>query len=157
MTGKRISTSIQSEVDNVAAALADLPIPPEAGSLNKMERAIYQTFGQGKAKSDWFDHELIQLAELARITLRIRTNRNCIKTEGDTIINRFGDRAANPRAGMVHQLITQQLLVIRQLGLSSSKAQTKQQVVTRARKEKGVRDNANRPAARPSLLAVPNR
>lgn len=151
----KISTSVESQRQQLADALADLPIPEEAGSLNAAEKKIYQKFGQGKCKEDWFDHELIQLAELARVTLRIRRNRNAVKKEGDLVINRFGDKAANPRAAMIHQMVNQQLAIIRQLGLSSSKAQTKHHVINKARKEKAVRDNATqRPTGRPSLLAV---
>ena len=149
------SDSLNNEVNNLADALADLPLPKEAGTLTKVQKAMYQAYGRGKATKDWFDHELIMLADLCRLTDQLVKERRKLKREGLIVAGRLGD-TSNPRAAVINSFSTQQQGMIRTLGLSSMKM-NKQSVVHRANKQKEARDQSQPTMVRPSLLAVPSK
>ena len=149
------SDSVNNEVDNLADALNDLPIPREAGGLTRVQRRLYQAYGRGKATKDWFDHELVMLADLCRVTDLLSKERRTLKREGMVVNGRLGP-ITNPRIAAVKTMSAQQLQMLRTLGLSSAQTMTKRQIVHRAGKAKDARSKL-RTTARPSLLAVPDR
>jgi len=147
------STSIQADVNNVAAALnAKIVPPPEAGKFCKEELAIFDLYIQGKADQDWFPHELLQVGQLAKLTHLFNESKDQLDREGSIVYNARGTPVQNPLYSVVDSLIRSQLALTRSLNLASSKVQKKEHILPRAEKQQNTKTTLSN---RGSLLAVP--
>ncbi len=153
MATKR-STSKQANVNNVQAALEKTTPPPEGGKLNPEELAIFDLYAQGKARDDWFPHELMQLCQLAKLTHLFNESKEALDLEGSVIVNAKGTLVQNPLFSVVDSLIRSQLALTRSLNLSSASGQKKEQNTARAKKQKDTKESLSN---RTNLLAVPNK
>jgi len=153
MATKR-STSTQAAANNVANAATTVKPPAVAGKLDKDELLLFNMYIHGKAVDDWFEHELLHVAQLAQLSAHINRAKKQLKLEGDITVNARGTEVANPRFYVVDSLVRQQLAMTRALGLSSSAAQKKEHVKTRAKTENETRGKVKNKS---KLLAVPNK
>jgi len=151
MATKR-STSIQSNVEAVANALAELEPPKEAGPLTTTERALFDLYVQGKAAQDWFPHELLHVCQLAKLAALFNESKAQLDLEGSVIFNGRGTPVCNPLFTVVDTLIRSQLSLTRSLNLSSASGQKKEVNTEHAKKQKQLKDKLGN---RTGLLAVP--
>jgi len=113
--------------------------PEEAGFLCKKGREIFDCFAMGKAKDDWYPHEIRQLVTLARITLKLERAQTRLLRKAGVVITPTGAEAVDPLNTLCDSLLRQQLALSRSLNLASSKRQKKQQIGHRAKKEEKAR------------------
>lgn len=151
MATKR-STSRERQVRNMQNVASPVEPPDNAQFMNKHARTIFDQLAQGKAKDDWFVHELYQLVALARLTVRMERNLRILEYEGPTLISSTGNKVSNPLNSICATQAKQQMSMMRLLNLSSNKTQKVEQNTHRANKENEVRRNLPKHTG---LLAVP--
>jgi hypothetical protein len=150
MSTKR-STSHASAEENLADALIDLVPLRAAGEHTKQELEVFQIYSRGKAKKDWFEHELLILSQLAKVTVLLMESKEQLDKEGSVIYNTRGTPVCNPLFSVVDSLTRSQLALTRSLNLASSAAQKNEENTKHANTERETKNKL----VRTSLLAVP--
>lgn len=151
MSTKR-STSHASAQENLADALTEMMPLPAAGEHTRAELEMFQIFARGKAKKDWFDHELVLLSQLAKLSVLLKESKEQLDKEGSISYNTRGSAVCNPLFNVVDSLIRSQLALCRSLNLASSASQKNEENTKHASTEKETRSKLTRTG----LLAVPS-
>jgi phage terminase small subunit len=153
---KKTSRSQKGEMDTLKGAMQKLAIPRHI-KLDEIEEEIYHLYVQKRAQRDWFEADLISVAQLAQLTHSLIIHTDMLKEEGAVIFNAKGTPVANPLFAVTDAILRQQLSIIRLLGFAGSAAGgDKRNTENRAAKEKDTRDKLGK--AKPdkaNLLAVP--
>ena len=133
-----------------------LDIPDEIPEMSEREEALYHMFGQGKARADWFPHELVHLAQLACMTVKYQDAMAQLEKEGLVKVNSRGTQIQNPLFFICDTLLRMSLAISRSLGLATVSNADKRTTTQRALSAKDAKD-AQKPvkSSKVSLLAKP--
>ena len=157
MKNKRNSTeSLTFLLAAHKAAGTLLEIPPEIPEMPERAEALYHMFGQGKVRADWFPHELIQLAQLAVMTVNHQDVMEQLQKEGFVVTNARGTQIQNPLFSVSDTILRMTLALSRSLGLASVSSADKKTTTKRALSAKEAKE-AHKPkrTSKVSLLATP--
>jgi hypothetical protein len=133
-----------------------LEIPPEIPEMSERAEALYHMFGQGKARDDWFPHELIHLAQLAVMTVSYQDVMARLEKEGFVVTNARGTQIQNPLFSIGDTILRMSLALSRSLGLASVSNANKQTTTKRAMSSKEANDAQKfTRTSKVSLLASP--
>jgi len=126
VNGGKMSTSKETDVQNLEDAHSGgltqmLSAPPMA----QREEDYFNSYAQGKALQDWFEHEVITLTHLSKVSCIIDDTIEAVKHEGLTTINGAGSTIANPNIGTMRSLMSLELSAIKALRLATKEGREK--------------------------------
>ncbi|WP_292039051.1 MULTISPECIES: hypothetical protein [unclassified Brevundimonas] len=101
----RIDSATQA-VKVMAAATKEL-LPPAHAPLDDDALPFWNDIMKARAKSEWTDHDLAYVSDLANAMAQLVTNRAKLRKEGEVIVPSDGKVYANPRVAVVHGLHAQ--------------------------------------------------
>lgn len=133
MTKKRHSTSSHIFLlDTYRKAGKLVEIPAVVPEMTVHQQAVFQLFCSGKAPSDWLEHELVHVAQLAVLTVKHQEVMQQLEDEGVVIINARGTPIQNPLFSVADSLLRMSLALSRSLGLASVSSADKKTTTKRA-------------------------
>lgn len=110
-------------VDRKAQAFvaADAPQVPRGYKLDSEEAQIlWAEFTAARSAGDWMRHDLITLAKIVDLELRIRDLRDSLDETGYLVENQRGTMVQNPQVMVWQTMIHMQMTAIRALSLTSA-------------------------------------
>jgi len=96
------------------AALAPLPLPAHV-KLRKGDQPFWAGLAKARARDEWTDADLVLGAQLARVQADIEAESKALDAEATVITNKRGTLLANPRVGVLDQLVRRELAMLRAL------------------------------------------
>jgi len=94
-------------------------------AMELRERAYFESYAQGKALQDWFEHEVIVVSHLAKLSCILDDIIEDIKVEGTTIIGSRGASAINPKVVALKSLMSLELSTIKSMRLAVKEGREK--------------------------------
>lgn len=113
-----MSTSRSSDVQNLADSQTQLMPSRSMPELNPNALEYFGYYSQGKALNDWFEHEVIMLGQLSKISVLIDNLIYAIEKEGSVVIGVTGRNIPHPGLAALAKLAALELNFVRALRLA---------------------------------------
>jgi hypothetical protein len=132
---RKLPRPAADSVDRVAQSYASAsdappPVPKGFDFSNPREAELWEAFTAARPKDDWLSHDLIMLAKIVELEVKIREFKSNLETQGYIVENQRGTMVENAYFRVYQTALVMQLQIIRALSMnstSSDKATTRAQ------------------------------
>ena len=110
--------SVTAALVGFQGAIQSVPLPQGVELRSEEEHVIWEQFTRARAREDWRDIDLVNLADVVRMQADIRKHQKALDQSGVIIENKRGTPIVNPLLGVIDMLQRQKMAVIRSMSLN---------------------------------------
>jgi hypothetical protein len=129
-----------NSVGRVAEAYANaveaqsIPVPKGFNFGTPEEKDLWVTFSSARSPEDWLPHDLVMLAKVVELEVKIREFKANLEREGYIVENQRGTMVENAFFRVYQTALVMQLTIIRALSMNSTSSE-KQTIRTQAKED----------------------
>lgn len=106
------------QVDDLADAMSSLQPLSISPELTSKAKTYFDVYAQGKSLDDWFDHEVVMVHQLSRLSCLIDDLFDEMDTHGKYTTTSSGNTVAHPRMALLKDFLGIEKATIRALRLA---------------------------------------
>ena len=115
-----------NSVDRAAQAFSnvvdarDIPVPKGFAFKSEEEVDLWRTFTSARSPGDWLPHDLVMVAKIVELEVKIREFKANLEREGYIVENQRGTMVENAYFRVYQTALVMQMTIIRALSMNSS-------------------------------------